>query len=212
MSTAQKPPPVASAVDAKDRFISNLKVLFDVIASAAEELIADGYKGVVNPTLIRFAKLGIFELADINKTDIVLTFLKSSYAHWDKIVNEDLEFVEQNVFNFVLPDEHKDDEKAKALSERCKEIASSILGCKDINGKYALKKKYLDKVIAILKSFISLSTKYVFFLMKPHGCIRRSNGEYTWSFDEDLEYLKHTKFNINTAIRHFNVKDLPTSV
>lgn len=203
------PLPVSSAKDANDRFVNNLKVLFDVIAAAATDLIRAGYEGVANPTLIKFAKLGVFELAEISKTDILMTFLKASYDKWDRIMDEDIEFVEKNVFNFVLPEEHENDDKAKQISERCKEIASTILGCKTANGKYAVEDKYIRKISDILKSFISLSIKYAFFLMEPTGYTQQSDGTYKYTFTKPIPELVKINFNINWAIREYNVKNLP---
>lgn len=204
-------PPVSSAKDANERFTSNLKVLLDVIAAAASDLIRLGYKDVANPNLIKFAKIGIFELADIGKTDIVLTFLKSSYAKWDRIVDEDLDYLEKNIFNFVLPEEHDRDDKAKQLTERCKEIAHSILGCKKANGEYAVDEKYIQKVGVILKSFIGLSVKYAFFLMKPLSCTSRSDGSYKYTFEREIPELEAIGFDINHAIREYDVRNLPTT-
>lgn len=204
------PPPVASAKDANDRFASNLKVLFDVIAAAATDLIRAGYKGVANPTLIKFAKFGVFELAELNGTDILLTFLKSSYSKWDRIVAEDIQFVEKHIFDYVLPEEHADDEKAKQIAEQCKEIASSILGCKTASGNYAVEEKYISKIGTILKTFIGLSVKYAFFLMKPIGCIQRDDGSFKYTFEKTLPELEKINFDINWAIKEYNVTNLPT--
>ena len=203
-----KPACISTAEEAKNRFISNLSNLFDIVSLAASDLKAKGCD-VVNPTMIKLAKTGLFEIAKFKGTDMPLVFLKTSYDFWDQIYAEDIEFVEKNLFKFVLPD-GEDDDKSKEICEICKDITSKILGAKDDRGNYLIKKEYLTRIGILLKGMVSLSVKYVFFLQNPISCSVR-DGKCKWVFEKELPQLKELEnFNMNRIIRKYNIKDLPT--
>lgn len=204
-----KPAAILTAEEAKTRFSSNLTNLFDVVALAASDLKSRGCD-VVNPTMIKLAKTGVIEIAKIKNADIPLVFLKASYPYWDKIYDEDIEFVEKNLFKMVLPNE-VDDSKSKEIYDICRDITSKILGVKDGQGNYLIKSEYIKRIGVLLRGMVSLSVKYVFFLQKPTGCINR-DGKYKWTFSRELDELSDLDdFDLNHMIRKYDIKGLPTS-
>lgn len=198
-----KPAPISTPDEAKSRFVSNLNNLFDIVSLAAADLKSKGCD-VVNPTMIKLAKTGLFEIAKIKNTDIPLVFLKTSYPYWDEIYAENVSFVEQNLFKFVLSD--ADDEKSKEICEICKNITSQILGAKDSQGQYLMRKDYMDRIGVLLKGMISLSVKYAFFLRNP---VEYVDGR--WKFEKNLSDLKDLPdFSLNKIITKYRISGLPT--
>jgi hypothetical protein len=151
----------------EQRFKDNVINLASVIQEIMESLKNKGIN--INPTKIKLAQ--VF-LASMKDTDLIESFISSSYKHWPNIYKKDRSyFVKEakNIFTAV------GSEDVDAFSSLFKE---------DSKGNIMLNKEDENFIIDSFHAFVKISLKYIHRIRQPK---KDTKGNITYTIEKFKE-------------------------